>query len=268
MARDLLALSRAEQHRAKRLHVLRAVAHLATFVASACAVFVPEPAPYLAALAVVVAEGIALVLRVRGSEAHELAERGRRHALIADALARSDAPERANLVLRFGSYATKHANAFADSEYWSSTAKPGAARLRDHVQESAFWSADLYRWAGRAGLGFLLGPIVAVLLGVFLILGLDKGTLAVNAARIFSVLVLFLISLDLLNRALAWLNAAEVSKDVANAFDRPTTEDVPGALSAFADYSVATATAPPIPAWAYHIRKDRLEVAWQSRGNS
>jgi len=262
---DLLALSRAEQHRAKRLYILRALAHFATFAASLAAVFVPEPGPYLAAVAVVVTEGVALTLRMRGDAAHQLAERGRRHALIADALARSDAPDRASLLLCFGSYAKQHAGEYSDSAYWHSDESPGPQRLRDHVQESAFWSADLYWRAGLAALGFLLVPIVAATVGVFVILGLDEGQVAVTAARIFTVLALLLIGLDLLTRALAWLSAARATKEVVSAFDRPTTDQLTGALSVYADYSVATATAPPIPEWVYKSRKDSLETAWRSR---
>jgi len=74
---DLLALSRAEHDRAKRLDVYRAVAHLGTFAASVTGVFVPTPGPYLAALAVVVTEGVALVFRIRVSGTQQLAVRSR-----------------------------------------------------------------------------------------------------------------------------------------------------------------------------------------------
>jgi len=133
------------------------------------------------------------------------------------------------------------------------------------VQEGAFWSHDLYKWAGRAGATFFFVLVGVAALGVLLILGLDESEVAVNAARIFAVLVLLVASLDFVGRSLAWFSGSGVSGDVVNAFDRSTTEELPAALSVFADYSVATATAPPIPNWIYRRRKNALNKAWQAR---
>lgn len=261
---SLLALSRAEQERAKAWFLRSRLAHVATLALTAPALFVEGGWAYFLALTAVVTEIIAWTYRVLADHRHSLAEEGRRRALLADGLgASTDELASRDLRVRFSKKAEQTAPRFEDGNYYASTEPPGPARLRAALQESAFWSRSLYgtSWkAAAAGAGTLL---VLVLVALFIVIGTNEASASVAVARIGVLFLSFLVFSDIATQALAWFDASAKSNDVYLRLQGENIADQGVALAVFSDYSVATATTPPIPSFLYKRRCEHIEQAWR-----
>jgi hypothetical protein len=75
----------------------------------------------------------------------------------------------------------------------------------------------------------------------------------------------FLITADGVTRALAWGSAAQQAGDVDRRLERCDPDGSEAVLAIWGDYSVATATAPPIPTPVYRKHKEQLEHGWAGR---
>jgi hypothetical protein len=204
--------------------------------------------------------------RFNGYRRHSLAEEGRRRALLADGLGTSiDELALRDLRLRFSEKAEQAASTFEDADYYASEAPPGPARLRATMQESAFWSRHLYGAASKAA-GVIAGILlVLVVIALFVVIGTNSASASVAVARIGALFLSFLVFSDIATQALAWFDAAAKSNDVYLRLQAVDLTDEATAMAVFGDYSVATATTPPIPTFLYKRRHDHFEEAWRCR---
>ena len=264
-APSLLALSRAEQERAKGWFVRSRLAHVLTLALTLPALFVDGESAYFLALGAVASEVVAWTYRLLADRRHSLAEEGRRRALLADGLGTStDALALRDLRLRFSNKAEQTAPAFEDENYYASDEPPGPARLRAAMQESAFWSRHLYGAAAKAA-GFGAGVLlVLVVVALFVVIGTNSASASVAVARIGALFLSFLVFSDIATQALAWFDAAAKSNDVYLRLQAEDMRDEAAAMAVFGDYCVATATTPPIPTFLYRRRHDHIERAWQT----
>jgi hypothetical protein len=263
---DLLALARAEQEHAKTALRRRLYAHALTLAVTIAALFVQEPGTYVLAAAALASEALAWTLRWRGTEGNDLAERGRRRAMIAAALGKDpDSTGTAALRTDFSDRATAHAAQWRDPDYWSSDLPPGPARLRDTMQESAFWSCRLYKAAAErtlARLGVFAG---AAAFTVLVLIVAETGSVAETAARVLTVLLAVLITTDELGVWLSYRSARAAAERTVSLLDHVDLGDLGTALAVLGDYATATAGAAPIPTSVYGREHDKIAEAWASR---
>lgn len=266
---SLLGLSRAEQEWAKKLFVSSRIAHLVTVLLTIPVLFLEGKPAYFLALLAVVSELVAWALCVLADQRHSLAEEGRRRALLADGLgAPLDTLALRDLHLRFGGYAQEHAAEHDDKEYYASNQSPGPDRLREAMQEAAFWSSHLYRESAKVA-GFVAGfLLIAVLVALLVVVGTGFASASLAVARIGVLFLSFLVFSDIATHMLAWGDAAAKSNDVYLRLQANDLREMPVALAIFGDYSVATATTPPIPSIIYMRRHDRIDAAWRAGSHS
>jgi hypothetical protein len=262
---SLLALSRAEQERAKGWFVRSRLAHVLTLALTLPALFLDGKWAYFLALGAVASEVVAWTYRILADRRHSLAEEGRRRALLAEGLGTAtDELALRDLRLRFSKKAEQTAPAFEDENYYASNEPPGPARLRAAMQESAFWSRHLYGAAAKAA-GFGAGVLlVLVVVALLVVIGTNSASASVAVARIGALFLSFLVFSDIATQALAWFDAAAKSNDVYLRLQAEDLSDEAAAMAVFGDYSVATATTPPIPTFLYKRRHDHIERAWQT----
>jgi hypothetical protein len=266
---SLLALSRAEQEWAKDVRKRRLWAHVVAFLAAAAALFAPAPWTYTLGAVVAIAEVTAWTLRQWADGLHTRAEEGRRRALVAQGLGRADDDLGAAAVVAcFSERARQIASQWEDADYWSSNEPTGPKRLRESLQEGAFWSWHLYDAAAARAFLWLIATALTsgALLVVLLSLGLDAT--AELVARVLIVALTVAISADVLGDVLAFRSAARVA---ARTVDRLVPADFsdPGRVAVLVgDYATATAKAPPIPTRVYQDAHDRIDEAWQSHRSS
>jgi hypothetical protein len=106
--------------------------------------------------------------------------------------------------------------------------------------------------------------VLVVLIALFVLL-LVSGNAQLLVARTLVVALGFITSYDEFGRALAWQTAAAQADAVERRFEKLDVTSVEPALAVFGDYSVATATAPPIPKHFYNKERDRLNSGWADR---
>lgn len=266
MDHSLLALSRAEFEEAKEQFHRRYWAHGIALVAGVIALFVPAPTAYLLAVVALIAESAAWWFRYQGNNLQGIAEEGKRQALLIDAFGGvQEHFEVADIRRRISTGAYKKAAGFEDPDYYASKEPQGPARLRDNLQESAFWSKHLYAAASRrASRNFAL-LLLAVLLLALVALPLTSGNIPLAIARTLVVFLEFLAASDELGRALSWKAAATQVEAVDRRLEGIDVCSGVPTLSVFADYSVATAAAPPIPSDVNRKEGERLNCLWAER---
>jgi hypothetical protein len=262
---SLLAISRAEQEVAKRWFVFSRLAHVATLAVTLPTLFLEGKPAYFLALGALVSEAAAWLFRWVGDRKHSLAEEARRRALLADALAKpADTLAIRDLRVKFSSRAKKTAHKFEDPNYYATNEAPGPERFRAELQESAFWSRELY--GAAATVGYVVAAVLLVLVvgALFIAAGTAPADVSLVVARIGVLFLSFLVFSDVLTQALAWTDASRKSDAVYRRLEGETLEDEGRALAVFGDYCVATATTPPIPTLMYRRHHDRVDAAWHA----
>jgi hypothetical protein len=266
---DLLALARAEQEHAKAALRRRLYAHALTLAVTIAALFVDEPGTYVLATIAVVSEAVAWTLRWRGIEGNDLAERARRRAMIAAALGTDPDPTgTAALRTDFSRWAIAHVDDWRDPDYWSSDLPPGPARLRDTMQESAFWSCRLYKAAAGRTLVRLIVVAGGAAFIVLIFIVAKTGSVAETSARVLTVMLAVLIATDELGVWLSYRSARAAAERTVGLLDHVDMGDLGTAAVVVADYATATAGAAPIPTTVYGREHDKIAQAWASRSTS
>lgn len=262
---SLLALSRAEQEVSKSRFLISRLTHAATLAVTIATLFVDGKLVYFLALAALATEAVAWLFRVLGDRKHSLAEEGRRRALLADALAKpADALAIRDLRARHSRRARAIAHKFEDPNYYATQAEAGSARFRAELQESAFWSRELY--SVSANIAYITAGVVLLLVvgALFIAAGTESSDASLIVARVGVVFLSFLVFSDVLTQALAWTDASRKSDAVYRRLEREALDDEGVALAVFGDYCVATATTPPIPSSLYLANRERIESAWRA----
>lgn len=265
---SLLGIARAASQEAKRLLGLRLWAHGATFVFTLMSFAVQDPWTLYPVLGAVLAESIAWAIRFRADTLHHSAEQARRSAVLMNAFGLTKEPADAiDLRADLGQSLVTKAESLEDSQYYASTTPPGPERLREVLQESAFWSKHLYATAASWSFVLCAAPILLLGLGAIILGPLHSPIVHLVLARVAVSALTALISVDQLSEGLAWRRAADIAVHTDHALGRASSRVDADMLAVFAEYSVGTASAHPIPEWIYRRGHQSLEAAWKLRAN-
>jgi hypothetical protein len=255
---SFLALSRAELEEAKRRFRYHAWANVGTLVAGLLALVIPPPTAYLFAVIALISQGVAWWYRYEGARLQGIAEEARRRALLIGGLGAVHEPlDTVDIRQQFSKGAENRADEYEDPNYYDSTKPIGPERFRDHLQESAFWSKHLYAAAARRSFIVSALLVIAVLLTALVVLPFISGNAQLLVARTLVVALGFITAYDIFGRAMAWRAAAQADA-VVRRLEKLDVASAEPALAVFSDYSVATATAPPIPTALYKKHQNRL----------
>lgn len=261
---SLIAISRAASNQAKSLRMRRLLLHAGTFVLSIAAMFIPEPFVQLPLVAALLTEGASWVLRHRAGELHALGEEARRLGMAMEGFGEQhESSQAVDLRARVPRALLEAAERIEDPIYYASVLPPGRQRLGELLEESSFWSKHLYRAAakesfwisGLVGVGLLVAALIAA--------PFSDASTALVVSRAAVILLGVLISIDEVGTALSWRDAADAASCVSAQIEKLDPEREPLLLTLFSDYSVATATAAPIPQHVYEREKDRLNRLWR-----
>lgn len=174
------------------------------------------------------------------------------------------APDAIDLRSSFGPSIEKHATSLEGPKYYASTLPPGRERFVDMFQESAFWSKHLYRLS--SWLAFVPCAVLVIAALCFILLQPTGATGILSLlAQLMVPILTFFVSADLLGQGTAWLDAARMSDRIDRALGSRPTPSEQDLLATFSAYSVATASAPPIPTFLYRRKHDHLNREWQRR---
>jgi hypothetical protein len=170
-----------------------------------------------------------------------------------------------DLRAKVGSGLVRAAELIDDPNYYASVLPPGRQRLAQVLEESSFWSKHLYRAAATESFWISGGVIVALFVAALIAAPFANAGTTLVVSRAAILLLGVLVSIDEVGTAMGWSSAAEAASCVNAQLGKIDVEREPQLMTLLADYSVATATAAPIPQHVYERHKERLNELWITR---
>jgi ABC-type multidrug transport system fused ATPase/permease subunit len=234
---------------------------------------VPTALSATLAVAALVAELVVFVLREVALQRQDIAEEVRRLAMLQDGLNIHPEPSvLARLRDRIGD--CNHSEPPIIGSYYDSSEQPGPRRLLEITAESAFFSGGNSRRMaialGSLSAGFLLLTFFSLITAA---LFLDQAAVRL-VAKTTLVLIAFFATAELASLSLSFHSLARSCEAIGREVDfalagRRTQQQLQhAAFSLFAEYNVAVAKAPPIPALVYKMFQNRMNEAWKLRSRT
>jgi hypothetical protein len=264
---NLVGYLRAEFAKASRLRVWLFVLQLIAAIPAAVAVVIPDhfgEVLYGLALAGAILLVLWWVLNARYTRVRDAAQAARRAALLLGGLdERLSAAEVETLRERF-TVTGQDARKCEMADYYATNLEPGAPRLGEMLEESAFYSEQLQRISAGMMLIVLAGFAVLFIVVGFGITPYVARDTAHTIVRVFLALMVFAMSADVIGAYRAHRAAAKEIRDIRH---RLITADAAGypfadVMLAFTDYNAAVESAPESVPYAYDMRKQDLNERW------
>lgn len=268
---DFMALAHEELAEASRGYRWSRILQVVTFAASVISIFVLTPYAYYPALAALASQGLSWLFRLHARSLQSIGDQARMRGLLLDALGpTTEHIDLADLVHNIGSDARIRAAKSVDPDYFASKASPGLGRLRDHLQENAFWGKCLYAAAVRRFTIWLSLFGGAVIVVVLVAIPLAPHGESLIAARILVTTLTFGAALTQVNEILSWRSAKSKIELVDRRLEalsalsekQLATKSLEALFAVFGDYCVATANSPPLPRGIYLRERQQLNSLW------
>jgi hypothetical protein len=268
---DMMALAHEKLADASHGYHLSRILQIATFIASIVSVFVSSKYAYYPALLALMSQGAAWALRIRASSQQSVGDEARMRGLLLDAIgSTTEHIDLADLVHRIGSEARARAVKSVDPNYFASKAPQGVVRLRDHLQENAFWGKSLYADAANRYSRLLGAFAVAAIAVVLIAIPLAPHDQSLIVARVLVTALSFGAALTQVNEILSWRSAKSKIEIVDRRLEvlAPLSETqlmskwIEALFAVFGDYCVATAMSPPVPENIYLRQRETLNSLW------
>jgi hypothetical protein len=268
---DVMALAHEELAEASRGYLRSRQLQVVTFTASVVSIFVSSQYAYYPALFALISQGVSWTLRIHASSQQSIGDEGRMRGLLLDALGpTTEHIDLADLVNRISSDAQARAVRSVDPNYFASKAPQGVVRLRDHLQENAFWGKCLYGSAADRYLRLLGAFGVAAIAVILVAIPLAPHNQSLVVARLLVTALSFGAALTQINEILSWRSAKSKIETVDRRLEVLATfseaqlmsQGIEALFAVFGDYCVATATSPPVPGSIYSHQRQRLNALW------
>jgi hypothetical protein len=265
---SLLGLSRAAFQRSKQNTEWKQRVRVAGLVGALLGVVLPASVVTISSLLAVGA----LILEVaawwfsrEASKAHRLAEQARRSNVLLDAFGKtSETLDLSDLHVSFDSRLTELATKLDEGNYYASEQKHGLERLKDNLQESAFWTKHLFQKSADRTLRSLLVKFSFVILALIVSIFLGAYDSEHLFAKLIVVTLSAILALGDLDAQLDWQQSARLVESVDRRLDKHQIDEK-SLLAIWADYNAAVEKAPVVPDKVYRSEKDRLNEEWKLR---
>lgn len=270
-AGDCLALAHEELAEASRMYRWSRQLQIVTFAVSVTSIFVSSNYAYWVAFLALISQSISWAFRIRASGQQSTGDEARMRGLLLDALGSTTEPiDLADLLNRMSSHVRARAVKSVDPDYFASTAPEGLVRLRDHLQENAFWGKCLYEVAANQYSKFLGVFGIAAIAILFVAIPLSPHDQSLIAARVLVTALSFGAALTQANEILTWRSAKSKIETVDRRLEvlakysktELMSKGIEALFAVFGDYCVATATSPPVPVSIYRHQRQRLNTLW------
>ena len=270
----VVALAHEELAEASRGFRWSRVLQIVTFTSSVVSIFATSRFAYYPAVLALGSQGLSWALRIQASNHQSIGEEGRMRGLLLDALGQTteyiDLADWENSV---GANAQRRAEQSVDPNYFASNSHEGVVRLRDHLQENAFWGKHLYADAASQYSRILTAFVIVAITSGLVAIPLAPHDQSLVAARVLVTALSFGAALTQINEILSWRSAqakieiVDRRLEVLAAYSegRLKTKGIEALFAVFGDYCVATAISPPIPGKIYSSQRHRLNALWDQR---
>lgn len=273
---DIIALSRVAREAAKKWFGAKKFIVWFTLFLGLVAIFIDkvlyfgikvETLPKIEigfAITAMISQAIGVVLLLRGLHLHYLSREGLRRGMLINSY--GDTHERldlSHLIQKFPRRFYDKAQNYNDN-YYSSTREHGLLRLVDNLQESAFFSGNLFRHAAWRALLWLVTPAITILILSFA-LPYIKGNENFSLSRALLTIMVFFCASDSITECVNLFLASSKALKVDSRLGEADNSHEDTIIAAFADYFAATEISPIISTGLYEKYKDRLNGEWANR---
>lgn len=271
---SLLALMRAEFTVGKRWGQLSLACQLLAVTASLFSAFSDnEQHIWQATVIALFALLLAYLFQLNAGRARSLAEKTRRIVILGEGMGWAIDPRiEANLRLEFDGWAKRLArkNPYLDQGFFSAVGSTGAARLRDYMQESIFFQAQLSKRMANYTLGGLI-VMGLLLLGsiLFALSEFDQQTSRIAFAKALTTIIPFLVTTNFVR---AWWNFYRQAQTLEHldaqleqtrkSAQLPTDTEI---LQLLHEYDIQMLQASQAPDIMYQRHADELTRLWNAR---
>lgn len=228
-------------------------------------------AKYLVAAVAVCAALIAYALTLRFASQYDMAETMRRQSVLTEGLGYPISPTQFDVwKQRAGRRVEKRFRLEPrDPDYYTTKRAAGPIRLLEMLEESAFYTRNLYMRL-RALLLWILAPIILALLGILLLIPAlgQKSPLTLGLANAVLVIIPIAVAADLLGAILKLSRLIHGIADVESDIERlkkTGTLSEPEALRLVFEYNCLTATGYPIHNYLFQWWHSAIAQAWRER---
>jgi hypothetical protein len=264
----ITGLFRAEFERAKLSEFKSWMCQLIVAITALLSVLVSsEPIVYLATVIALIAAFIEKWFSYQSKRQKDTAESTRRLLLKVNGLGFPISQKELTDLLVGFSVSEIKGRKWENKEYYLSPHKIGFTRFTHLLQESAFFSK--YLFAESAKLCWALFGIIFLisLATLFTLPLLSSPTWSIGIAKIISVILMFLISVDFFGRALEYTDAAHSVRRIDDKLEHIGNMSMSeqAILLIEGDYNATVAGAPLIPTIIYNQNKVRLTELWKKR---
>jgi len=213
-------------------------------------------------------------MRLQAGRQQALGDEGRMRGLLIDALgSTTEHIDLANLVQQVTPRARGRMAQSLDPDYFASKSPNGIRRLRDHLQENAFWGKCLYDAAAAKYTKFLIIFGIFAAIAAFIAIPFAPRGQSLTFARVLVTALTFGAALTQFNEISAWRSAKNKIEMVDRRLEALAglsekelqSRRIEALFAVFGDYCVATAMSPPIPKEVYLRERNRLNTLWRDR---
>ena len=263
--RSLVGYQLAEFAKSSRLRVwLFFLQLLAAAPAALSVIIVDETWLYVLAILGAVFLVAWWVVSLQYEKSREAAQTARRASLLSGAFGETfSAYELSELRQRF-TVTEAQAKAKENPEYYATREKPGAHRLAEMLEESAFFTSDLQDFSSKV-MGFTLVTFVVLAGALALVVGIDLDrSSSITFVRIVLSAFVFAMSSDVLGAFVKHMSAATRTKAIRNRLATLQQRDAPliDVLLVMTDYNSAVESAPESVPFAFKLRETKLNTRW------
>jgi hypothetical protein len=265
---SLLGLSRAAFQRSKQKGEWKQRVRVAGFVGALVGVVLPANAVTISSLLVVgalILEVVSWWFSREASKAHRLAEQARRINVLLDAFGKTNETlDLSDLHVSFDSKLTALAKKLDEGNYYASEQGHGWERLKDNLQESAFWTKHLFQKCADQTFRSLLVKFSFVILALIASIFIGAYDSEHLVAKLIVVTLSAILALGDLDDQLDWQQSARLVESVDWRLEKNQIEQE-SLLAIWTDYNAAVEDAPVVPDNVYRSEKDRLNEEWKLR---
>lgn len=265
---ELLGLYRSQFERAKANQ--RAVLWIQVVVAvsSVIGVFVPSSGVTYLLSALALAGGAwSILVNLRASELKSSADRARRAHTLSVGLGLELSGKARSDVLRNLDLDEVERVKWEDPYYFDSSSEVGPRKLLDLIQESAFWSTELFKVNARRKWSQFALALAGTLLLLVGFPFLPDQRAIITAAQVLCLGLTFLVTRDLVSRAHSFSQASHSTERIDDRLERMRSGEIllQDVLVAFGDYNSIVESTPMIESGLYRSERARLSALWKSR---
>lgn len=266
----MLGLHRAEFEKAKHAAKLAWVFEFVVIAFALASLFVGvDRLVYAFTVIALVAVSLKWVFTFRTERLRETAERARRILTLVNGFGYEVSNKELTDLLASFTATEEEGKKWEDAEYFVANEERGYERFAAILQESSFYSKHLYDSSARQVWTWFIVVSVVSVLALLALPSVSNQQWVLTIAQVVSLILMFLVSADLLGRAMAFTGA---SNTIAKIDERLEGHNLPDfdehdLIFIWGDYNAAVQNTPLIPTNVYEKQKDKLSELFARRIN-